>query len=58
MFELEKQSLLGRSEDAQRQMEKLSQQYAKLLGHQNQKQKIKHVIKLKDENTGLRVVSI
>ena len=36
---------------------KLGQQYAKLLGHQNKKQKIRHVIKLKDENGALKAVS-
>lgn len=38
------------------QIDKLGQQYAKLLGHQNQKQKIRHVQKLKDENTHLKMV--
>ncbi|XP_061169823.1 hyaluronan mediated motility receptor-like [Saccostrea echinata] len=53
-FELEKQALLGRSNHAQAEMDKLSSQYAKLLGHQNQKQKIHHVTKIKEENNSLK----
>ncbi|XP_062621731.1 hyaluronan mediated motility receptor-like isoform X3 [Saccostrea cucullata] len=53
-FELEKQALLGRSNHAQAEMDKLSSQYAKLLGHQNQKQKIHHVAKIKEENNTLK----
>lgn len=34
----------------------MSDAYARLLGHQNQKQKIKHVMKLKDENISLKQV--
>ena len=40
------------------QVAKLGQQYAKLLGHQNKKQKIHHVVKLKEENNNLKAVSI
>ncbi|KAL5007418.1 hypothetical protein ScPMuIL_016224 [Solemya velum] len=53
-FEIEKHALLGRSKDAQSEMEKLSQRYAQLLGHQNQKQKIHHIVKIKDENNLLK----
>ncbi|XP_078327011.1 uncharacterized protein LOC111125101 isoform X1 [Crassostrea virginica] len=53
-FELEKQALLGRSNHAQAEMDKLANQYAKLLGHQNQKQKIHHVAKIKEENINLK----
>ena len=42
---------------AQSEAQKLSEQYARLLGHQNQKQKIQHVKKLKDENASLKQVS-
>ena len=55
-FEADRLALLGRSKDAQKEMDKLSQQYAKLLGHQNQKQKIRHVLKLKEENNTLKQV--
>lgn len=41
---------------AQEQLNKLGDSYAKLLGHQNLKQKIKHVVKLKDENSKLKSV--
>ena len=41
---------------AQSEVQKLSEQYARLLGHQNQKQKIQHVKKLKDENASLKQV--
>lgn len=43
---------------AQSEAQKLSEQYARLLGHQNQKQKIQHVKKLKDENAGLKQVCV
>ena len=57
-FQLEKEQLLGRSKNAQSDLEKLSKDYAKLLGHCNQKQKIKHVMKLKEENNDLKLVGI
>ena len=41
---------------AQEQLNNLRDSYAKLLGHQNLKQKIKHVVKLKDENSSLKSV--
>ncbi|NWI18747.1 HMMR protein, partial [Crypturellus soui] len=53
-FEAEKNALLNENGAAQEELNKLSDAYAKLLGHQNQKQKIKHVMKLKDENTHLK----
>ena len=33
---------------------KLSNQYSALLGHQNHKQKVKHVVQLKEENVSLK----
>jgi hypothetical protein len=39
----------GRNEDAEGQLAKMMDKYAKLLGHQNQKQKIQYIIRLKDE---------
>ncbi|XP_009077669.1 PREDICTED: hyaluronan mediated motility receptor, partial [Acanthisitta chloris] len=53
-FEAEKNALLNEHSAAQEELTKLSNAYAKLLGHQNQKQKIKHVMKLKEENTQLK----
>nr|XP_013809157.1 PREDICTED: hyaluronan mediated motility receptor isoform X3 [Apteryx mantelli mantelli] len=53
-FEAEKNALLNEHGAAQEELNKLSDAYAKLLGHQNQKQKIKHVMKLKEENTHLK----
>ncbi|XP_029439435.1 hyaluronan mediated motility receptor isoform X2 [Rhinatrema bivittatum] len=53
-FEVEKNALLNEHGIAQEEMNKLSDAYAKLLSHQNQKQKIKHVMKLKEENTQLK----
>ncbi|XP_066129305.1 hyaluronan mediated motility receptor [Saccopteryx bilineata] len=53
-FEAEKQALLNENGAAQDQLNKLRDSYAKLLGHQNLKQKIKHVVKLKDENSQLK----
>ncbi|XP_055574343.1 hyaluronan mediated motility receptor isoform X2 [Falco cherrug] len=53
-FEAEKTALLNEHGATQEELNKLSDAYAKLLGHQNQKQKIKHVMKLKEENTHLK----
>ncbi len=48
---------MSMNKDAQHDLHKLSQDYAKLLGHQNQKQKIHHVLKIKIENNELKIVS-
>ncbi|XP_058026620.1 hyaluronan mediated motility receptor [Ahaetulla prasina] len=53
-YEAEKNALLNEHGATQEELNKISDAYAKLLGHQNQKQKIKHVMKLKDENTQLK----
>lgn len=53
---MEKQLLLGHSKNAQKEIEKLSHDYAKILGHQNHKQKIHHLLKLKEENIALKKV--
>uniref|UniRef100_A0A8C4WS09 Hyaluronan mediated motility receptor n=1 Tax=Gopherus evgoodei TaxID=1825980 RepID=A0A8C4WS09_9SAUR len=53
-FEAEKNALLNEHGAAQEELNKLSDAYVKLLGHQNQRQKIKHVMKLKDENAQLK----
>ncbi|XP_041357901.1 hyaluronan mediated motility receptor-like [Gigantopelta aegis] len=59
-FELERQILLGESKNAQAEIDKLGQEYARLLGHQNQKQRIKHVEKMRAEKHALtkEVVSL
>jgi len=57
-YEAEKQLLLGQSENAEQEIEALSRQYATLLGHQNQKQKIHHILKIKEENIGLKKVCV
>uniref|UniRef100_UPI00398F6F71 hyaluronan mediated motility receptor isoform X2 n=1 Tax=Pristiophorus japonicus TaxID=55135 RepID=UPI00398F6F71 len=53
-FEKEKNSLLSEHGATQEELNKLSTAYTKLLGHQNQKQKIKHVMKLKQENVAMK----
>ncbi|KAJ7316254.1 hypothetical protein JRQ81_002416 [Phrynocephalus forsythii] len=53
-YEVEKNALLNEHGAAQEELNKINNAYAKLLGHQNQKQKIKHVMKLKEENTQLK----
>uniref|UniRef100_A0A8C9N9I9 Hyaluronan mediated motility receptor n=2 Tax=Serinus canaria TaxID=9135 RepID=A0A8C9N9I9_SERCA len=53
-FEAEKNALLEEHGAAQEELNKLSNAYAKLLGHQNMKQKIKHVMKLKEDNAHLK----
>ncbi|XP_077388940.1 hyaluronan mediated motility receptor [Festucalex cinctus] len=53
-FAAERRALISEKGANQEELNKLSDAYARLLGHQNQKQKIKHVMKLKDENFGLK----
>ncbi|XP_042196068.1 hyaluronan mediated motility receptor isoform X1 [Callorhinchus milii] len=53
-FERERSSLLNERGATQEELQKLSVAYTKLLGHQNQRQKIKHVMKLKVENGQLK----
>ncbi|NWW57267.1 HMMR protein, partial [Ifrita kowaldi] len=53
-FEAEKNVLLEEHGAAQEELNRLSDAYAKLLGHQNMKQKIKHVMKLKEDNAHLK----
>ncbi|XP_072295920.1 hyaluronan mediated motility receptor [Eucyclogobius newberryi] len=53
-FAAEKNALLNENGANQEELNKLSDAYARLMGHQNQRQKIKHVVKLKDENLTLK----
>uniref|UniRef100_A0A665UBC3 Hyaluronan-mediated motility receptor (RHAMM) n=1 Tax=Echeneis naucrates TaxID=173247 RepID=A0A665UBC3_ECHNA len=53
-FAAERNALLNENGTNQEELNKLADAYARLLGHQNQKQKIKHVTKLKDENISLK----
>lgn len=55
-FAAERNALLNGNGANQEELNKLADAYARLLGHQNQKQKIKHVVKLKDENISLKQV--
>lgn len=55
-FAAERDALLNENGANQEELNKLADAYARLLGHQNQKQKIKHVMKLKDENISLKQV--
>lgn len=57
-FAAERDSLLHEKGATQAELNKLAGAYANLLGHQNQKQKIRHMIKLKEENFGLKQVWI
>ncbi|CAL8262750.1 unnamed protein product [Lota lota] len=53
-FAAERDALLNENGVNQDELNRLADAYARLLGHQNQKQKIKHVIKLKEENVTLK----
>lgn len=55
-YELEKQMLQNRNESVQKEVDKLNGKYAEMFGHQNHKQKIQHLAKLKKENTSLKEV--
>jgi len=53
-FAYEKETLLNENAFTQSEMNKLSEKYAQILGHQNNKQKIRHIQKLKEENIMLK----
>jgi len=53
-YEMEKKALLSQSEQAHGEVQKLATQYGSLLGQQNHKQKIQHVVKLKQENVSMK----
>ena len=56
VYESEKSAILRRSQDVEHEMKELADKYASLLGHQNTRQKIHHVEKLKAENVKLKQV--
>ncbi|XP_061783554.2 hyaluronan mediated motility receptor isoform X1 [Nerophis lumbriciformis] len=53
-FAAERNALLNENGANQEELNRLADAYARLLGHQNQKQKIKHVMKLKEDNLNLK----
>uniref|UniRef100_A0AAY4E8R1 Hyaluronan-mediated motility receptor C-terminal domain-containing protein n=1 Tax=Denticeps clupeoides TaxID=299321 RepID=A0AAY4E8R1_9TELE len=53
-FASERRALLEDKGATQGELSRLSDAYARLLGHQNHKQKIKHVMKMKQENFELK----
>eukprot|EP00794_Sanderia_malayensis_P006861 gene6861-7633_t len=53
-FENERLILLSENNFKESEIAKLAERYAQILGHQNNKQKIHHVIKLKEENLILK----
>ena len=54
MFEAEKNALYNEKLSAENTMASLASKYAQLLGHQNNKQKIHHLDKLKQDIFNLR----
>ncbi|XP_056129353.1 hyaluronan mediated motility receptor [Lampris incognitus] len=53
-FAAEREALLSENGANKEELNKLVDAYTSLLGHQNMKQKIKHVVKLKNENIALK----
>merc|ERR1719369_672163 len=53
-FESERNALIAEKRETQGKMTKLFDEYANLLGHQNHKQKIHHLVRLKQENLDMR----
>ncbi|XP_016101178.1 hyaluronan mediated motility receptor-like isoform X2 [Sinocyclocheilus grahami] len=53
-FAAERNALLNEKGATQAELNKLAGAYTNLMGHQNQKQKIKHMVKLKEENLELK----
>lgn len=56
-FESERQALALRKEAAEGEVKELAERYAQVLGHQNHKQKIHHVVKLKEQILNLKKVA-
>lgn len=57
-FAAERNALLNEKGSTQAELNKLADAYANLMGHQNQRQKIKHMVKLKEENFELKQVRL
>ena len=55
-YELERRALEGQSRNWASEAAKATQEYAKLLGHQNRKQKIKRINQISEENMSLKQV--
>ena len=55
-FERERTVLLRNSNEVKGSLEALSARYAQILGHQNHRQKIKHVMQMSAENLRMREV--
>merc|ERR1739844_804076 len=53
-FETERHALIAEKRETHGKMTKLFDEYANLLGHQNHKQKIHHLVRLKQENLDMR----
>ncbi|XP_051944982.1 hyaluronan mediated motility receptor-like isoform X2 [Xyrauchen texanus] len=53
-FAAERNALLNEKGATQAELNKLADAYANLMGHQNQRQKIRHLVKLKEENLELK----
>lgn len=53
-FENERLALVSENSNKESEIAKLADRYAQILGHQNNKQKIHHVIKIKEENLSLK----
>jgi len=56
-YEAERKALAQSKEAAEGEAKKLADKYAQLVGHQNPKQRIHHVIQLKETIQGLKKVS-
>uniref|UniRef100_H2ZI24 Hyaluronan-mediated motility receptor C-terminal domain-containing protein n=1 Tax=Ciona savignyi TaxID=51511 RepID=H2ZI24_CIOSA len=53
-YSAERAMLLSETSAAHAESTRLGIKYAELLGHQNQKQKIKHIVKIKEESAALK----
>lgn len=58
LYENERNALADRENESEETLKALMNKYATLLSHQNQKQKIHHINKLKDELLKLRQVNL
>ncbi|CAB4070351.1 AARS [Lepeophtheirus salmonis] len=54
-YEMEKMALLNQNKEAQGEVKKLAEAFGQKLGHQNHKQKIQIMVRLKKENVDLKI---
>lgn len=56
-YERDRLMLVAHKDEAEKEAKEMGLKYAEILGHQNYKQKLKHIVDLKKKNIELKEVS-